>query len=155
MVEEPKPEELPKKSGLFAKKQPLPPLAPRVTTEVASLASRTRIVEQRISELNKKFLFIEQNMISNNKTAMNHIRSLQDELTEVKNHIHDVNDKILAVVKELKLTASKQDFGVIKKYIELWDPVKFITHDQVEKIVEEKLSEHPKSETIVIEPEES
>ncbi|RLE47054.1 hypothetical protein DRJ22_00225 [Candidatus Woesearchaeota archaeon] len=143
---------LPKKQGLFKKKEEvLPPLAPRVTGEVAALSSRVRLVEQRISDLNKKVLFVEQNMISNNKTVMNHVRSLQDDLSKVKGLIQDINDRILAIIKELKLKVGKEDFGVIKRYIELWNPVNFVTHEQVEKMIEEKLGKAGKIEEVVFE----
>jgi len=82
---------------------------------------------------------IEQNMLSNHKKAMNEIKSLQSDFTEMRRTIQAVEDKIITIIKELRLTARKEDVDVLKRYLELWDPVKFITSDQVERIIDEKL----------------
>jgi len=50
-----------------------------------------------------------------------------------------IEDRILMIVKELKLTARKEDIAVMKKYVELWNPMRFATKEQVENIVKEAL----------------
>ena len=130
----------PAKRGMFGGKTPPPmPDMSGTTEQLNVLGARVRIGEERYSELRKKLLVVEQNMLSNNKKAMNEIKSLQSDLTEIKRTIQAVEDKIIMVIKELRLTARKEDIDVMKRYLELWDPVKFITHDQVEKIIDEKL----------------
>lgn len=127
---------------------PMPP-APakqqaKPSMEVASdllnaISARVRISEERYGELRKMLLVVEQNMISNHKKAMTEVKSLQSEFNEIKRTISAVEDKIITIIKELRLTARKEDIDVLKRYLELWDPVKFITNEQVEKIIDEKL----------------
>jgi len=126
---------------------PLPPPAkqqakPRMdvpSEQLNAIAARVRISEERYGELRKMLLVVEQNMISNHKKAMNEVKSLQNEFNEIKRTISAVEDKIITIIKELRLTARKEDIDVLKRYLELWDPVKFITNEQVEKIIDEKL----------------
>ena len=130
----------PAKKGLFSAKTPPPmPDISGMTDQINSMAARVRIGEERYSEIRKKLLLIEQNMLSNNKKALAEIKSLQTDFMEMKHTIQAVEDKIIMVIKELRLTARKEDVDVMKRYLELWDPVKFITHDQVERIIDEKL----------------
>ena len=49
--------------------------------------------------------------------------------------------KINLLIKEITLSAKKEDVAVIKKYIEFWQPLNFVTPTQVEKIVREILEE--------------
>ena len=98
-----------------------------------------RVGEERYSELRKKSLLVEQNMLTNHKKAMTEIKTLQDEINELKRTMQAVEDKIITIIKELRLTARKEDIDIMKRYLDLWDPVKFVTNEQVEKIVDEKL----------------
>ena len=50
-------------------------------------------------------------------------------------------EKMKMIIKELKLCSKSEDLTVLKKYIDLWDPVRFVTQNEVEKIIEEKIEE--------------
>lgn len=129
----------PAKPGFFSQKAPPQQPDTGMTEQVNLMAARMRVGEERYSELRKKSLVVEQNMLANNKKAMNEIKSLQTEISELRRSITAIEDKIITIIKELRLTARKEDIDVMKRYLDLWDPVKFITNDQVEKIVDEKL----------------
>lgn len=128
------------KRGLFGSKgaPPMPDIG-GMTEQLNAMAARVRIGEERYGELRKKLLVVEQNMLSNHKKAMMEIKGLQADLMGMKRTIQAVEDKIIMVIKELRLTARKEDMDVMRRYLELWNPVKFITHEQVEKIIDEKL----------------
>ncbi|MBW2970335.1 hypothetical protein KY309_02400 [Candidatus Woesearchaeota archaeon] len=134
----------PAKKGLFGPKTPPPPETSPATEQINLLTARLRVGEERYSELRKKFLVVEQNMLSNHKKAMAEIKALQTELNEMKRTIQAVEDKIITIIKELRLTARKEDIDVMKKYLDIWDPVKFVTSEQVEKIIDDKLGKKEK-----------
>ena len=129
----------PPKKGFFAPKaEPMPDIS-GMTEQINAMAARVRIGEERYSELRKKLLLVEQNMLSNHKKAMTEIKTLQTDLMEMKRTIQAVEDRIITIIKELRLTARKEDIDVMKRYLDLWDPVKFVTHEQVDKLIDEKL----------------
>ncbi|MBW3018735.1 hypothetical protein KY329_00940, partial [Candidatus Woesearchaeota archaeon] len=86
-----------------------------------------------------KMLFLEQNLLSNHRTAMDQIKSLQQDIVDIKRHIQEIEDRILTIIKELRLTARKEDIDVMRKYLDLWDPVKFVTMETVERMINDKL----------------
>ena len=45
------------------------------------------------------------------------------------------------IIKELKITAGKEELMTLKKYIDFWNPMNFVTQRDVERVVEEKMSE--------------
>ncbi len=137
----------PAKTGFFGgpKAQPMPDIS-GMTEQMNLMAARVRISEERYSEFRKKLLFVEQNMLSNQKKAMVEVKLLQNDVTEMRRTIQAVEDKMITVIKELRLTARKEDIDVMKRYLELWDPVKFITADRVEKLIDEKLGRHEETE---------
>ena len=133
----------PAKKGLFASKAAAP--APDISgliDQVNAVSARVRIGEERYGDLRKKMLVVEQNMLTNHKKAMTEIKALQSDLLELKRTLQTVEDRIITIIKEIRLTARKEDIDVLRRYMDLWDPVKFITHQQVEKIIDEKLGKH-------------
>lgn len=128
---------------------PAPPDFPKLDSaseQVNTVAARLRISEERNGEMRKKMLLVEQNMLSNHKRAMSEIKMLQTEVNELKRSIQGVEDKIITIIKELRLTSRKEDIEVLRKYVELWDPVRFVTRETVERIVDEKLKQKPEDE---------
>ena len=136
------------KKGLFGGKAPAPvsPGPSMVEEDMNKLAARLKISEERYNELRRKIMLIEQNMINNHKKSLNEIKVLNSEITDLNSKITEIQDRILLIIKELKLTAKKEDVDVMKKYVELWNPMRFVTKDQVEKIVQEILSGNEETE---------
>ena len=114
--------------------------------QVNIVSARLRISEERMSEMRKKQLLLEQNMLTNHKKAMQEIKTLQDEFSELKRTIQTVEDRIITVIKELRLTARKEDIDVMKRYLELWNPTTFARVETVERIIDEKLGKHTADE---------
>ena len=46
---------------------------------------------------------------------------------------------ITEVISELKNSARKTDLDVFKRYIDMWNPLNFVTENTVEKLIDEKL----------------
>lgn len=113
-----------------------------VTEQFNAMTARLRVSEERYSEIRKKLLLVEQNMLSNHKRAMEEIKHLRNDITDVKRTIQNVEDRIITVIKELRLMAPKESVDVMKRYIELWNPVKFVTEDQVQKMIDEKMGKN-------------
>lgn len=82
-------------------------------------------------------LLLEQNMLSNHRRAMNEVKTIQDDIKTIKHSIQSLEDKIMTIIKELRLTASKEDLSVMKRYIELWNPVTFVTREHLDKALEQ------------------
>ena len=122
------------------------PQVTELTEKINNLAARLRISEERHGELGKKLTLIEQNMLVHNRKATTDIKSINSEITEIKHMITDVEDKMLLIIKEIKLTAKKEDVNVMKRYVEIWDPTKFVTIDTVERIVKEILGKPEEEE---------
>ncbi len=134
----------PPKKGFFGGSKPAPmPVAETtgLTEQINGLAARIRVSEERFNELRKKLLFIEQNMLSNHKKAIGEIKESNSEIDELRHKLEEVQDRVITIIKELRLTARKSDMDVMKRYIELWDPVKFVTADFAEKIAKEVVDE--------------
>lgn len=110
-----------------------------ITGEVSSLSRRLRILEERYANLNKKTQVSEQNMLAADRELTKSIRAVGEEVVEVRRTLEDLRDKLKLVVLELRECAKRDELAVLRKYIELWELVKFATVGEVERIVEERV----------------
>jgi len=130
------------KGGLFGSKPAAQEQTSAANEQLTTIAGRLRVSEERMSEIRRKLLLIENNMLASNKKTQADIKILQNDIMELKHTMHNIEDRIIMVIKELRMMAPKEDLQVLKKYIELWDPMKFITREQAEKMMDEKLGKH-------------
>lgn len=134
-------EEKKKSPGIFGPKANAADDLVLLRNELNNLSRRVRIQEERDINLRKKILVIEQNMLSSQKKASTEVKALQDDLKTLKRELLDIKDKVKLLILELRESAKKEDVKVLERYINLWEPVHFVTQDEVGRIVEDALEE--------------
>jgi len=133
--QEPKPH-----SGLFHKKGPVQPDMSTFTEDIGNLGRRLRILEESITNIRRALQVTEQNMLGKNKIFATEIRTLTSDIGDIKKEISEIKERIVDFVGELKEAAKRDDVKVLEKYINFWNPVKFVTQNEVEALVKEILN---------------
>ena len=114
----------------------------KMVQDITNLNRRIRVLEERYNNLRNKNQLTDQNMLKYKKEFNRKIDVNNQDLKEMRREISEIKDKMSIVVKELKLLAKKEDMEVLKKYIEMWEPVEFVTQDQVRRIVQDMIEEY-------------
>ena len=70
---------------------------------------------------------------------MTEVHATHDDIDDMKKNISDMVDKLKIMVRELKECAKHQDVEVLNKYINLWQPINFVTRDTVSKIIQDEV----------------
>ncbi len=117
-----------------------------LSQSIGEVERRLRSLEEKYSNLERRSQVTEENMLSGNRKVKTEIKMTSEELSDLKAQVADVNEKIKAVVRELQGFARTEDVDVIRKYLNLIEPLGFVTQSEVDRIVkqavEEALSEH-------------
>ena len=129
----------PKKQGFFGKQQPEIPDISGITTDVNTLSRRLRLIEEGFTNLRRFFQVTEENIIAKNKHFSAEIKTVSSDINEIRKEMQEIKDKLMLVIKELQSVARKEDVKVLEKYINLWNPVKFVSQNEVEAIINEVL----------------
>lgn len=108
---------------------------------VNSIDRRLRTLESRYNDLNRKIQFMDKNMSSEKKRIFEDIKAADELNLEQKKDITQIKDNLKRIIAEFKNFAPIEDVKSLKKYVELWEPVNFITRGEVDFIVDEKLKE--------------
>jgi uncharacterized protein YoxC len=133
-----------KKPEVKPEPKPMPAPAPvqqalpdSLVSQLHEIMRRIRLLEERYSGLRKKTQFTEQNMLKDSKELYSDINGLQETIAEIKNEVADLTEKMEKISEEVKNGVNKNEFNVIAKYMNYWQPMNFLTRKEAEKIINE------------------
>lgn len=132
--------------GLFHKNEPQPDLS-SFSEDMGNLGRRLRLLEESSTNMRRALQVTEQNMLGKNKVFATDIRTLTSDIRDIKQEISQIKEKIIEVVNELKESAKRDEVKVLERYINFWNPVKFVTQNEVEDIVKEILKKNKEKST--------
>ena len=115
--------------------------------DIGNLSRRLRLLEESFTNIRRALQVTEQNMLGKNKVFATEIRTLTSDIGDIKQEIAEIKEKIIEVVKELKESAKRDEVKVLEKYINFWNPVKFVTQNEVEDIVKQILKKNKEKST--------
>lgn len=130
-----------KGGGLFSsgEKKPAGNSQESFLTEMNNLARRLKVLEERYTNMRRKTQVTDQNMLAHNKKFMSEIKVIHSDIDELRKNMDEIDNKMLLIIRELRLCAKREELAVLQKYINLWEPVHFVTRREVEKILQELL----------------
>jgi len=135
------PEQLP---SLPKKRNKEPEKSADISLEFNRLNSRLRLIEDTVENLRSKLQLTNENMLSNDKDIRGDIKVVTSDIDELKMGLTDIKEKIIEMISSIKDYAKKEDVLTLKKYLDLWQPLNFVTRDEVEKLIKEIIGEQPR-----------
>ena len=100
------------------------------------ITNRVRELEGKYNLLRDRVLIINNNMIEEYKKLISETKIINSDIREIKNDIFKIKESMKHIIKELELFARKEDVKVLEKYINLWNPLKFVTEEDVLKLID-------------------
>lgn len=104
---------------------------------LADISSGIRILEDRYYNLRKKTQITDQALLEAQKSFSDEKRILYDQIMEAKMKLQDMVESIEIMRQELKDAVRQKDFKVLEKYLDMWEPLQFVTRDEVERLFEQ------------------
>ena len=102
------------------------------------LMNRIRLLEGRYTSTRDRLFLINDTLISHFKNISNDLNSINEEIKEIKQSIESLKITSSNLLKELEFFARKEHVKVLEKYINMWNPLKFVTEQEVLDIIEKK-----------------
>jgi len=104
---------------------------------INEIIGRLRINESKISTLRERLLVTDSNMISEYKNLVQEVKNVNTDIRELKNELQNLKEIMQNVTKGLEKFASSQDVLVLEKYINMWNPLNFVTEKEVKDLIQE------------------
>jgi len=112
-----------------------------ISQVLSDIVNRIRSLEAKYNILGERLLIVNQNMISQFKKDTTEVKALNAELKEIRTELFKTKETMKDLMKGMQFFATKEDIKVLEKYINLWNPLKFITQEDLEKAIQ---NEHVK-----------
>ena len=115
-----------------SKPEPKPDRTPELLRDI-------KVLEERLMGLDKKIEVVENNLLADHKDTKEDVHDLHVSVTELKAEFGTVKRRIIEIAGDMKNFARSEQVDAVQKYIDLWNPIKFVTINEVEDIVDEML----------------
>lgn len=104
--------------------------------QFSTVARTVKLMEDKYYNLRKKVQINEENSLEQDKKISSEIKVMQSDIMDMKRAIEDIKDKMMLIVKELKLSAKSEDIKIVQKYLDMWEPIEFVTRNEAKKMIE-------------------
>ncbi|MEK6941023.1 MAG: hypothetical protein AABW49_03935 [Nanoarchaeota archaeon] len=101
--------------------------------------SRVRGLESKQTLMSERVLVINKNMIIEYKQLTQQLHIMNSELRDIKIEMLRVKEAMQDMIKETKQFARKDKLKLLEKYVDLWNPMRFVTEEDVKNIVRDEV----------------
>ena len=121
--------------------KPLPPDSGNF--DAAKLYVWIKGVESKVNTLVREVDLLKNDYIKKHNDLKRELKIFNDDVLDLKRNKDQAQQKMDLVIKELKQTAGVEEVAVLKKYVEYWNPINFVTQRDLERAVQAKLAQMP------------
>lgn len=118
-----------------------------LSREIGELLGRLRLLEERYANLRREHQVTSHNMIEHHQSITKMQRRLSDAIMQLKRSIKQIKDQILVMQGQLAESAKIHDFKAIETYIDMWQPLNFLTREEATQLIQEALENKKSKQT--------
>ncbi|MBU1204021.1 MAG: hypothetical protein KKG60_03065 [Nanoarchaeota archaeon] len=105
------------------------------TFQPADPTGRLRLLESRYGLIRDRMLLVNQNFLSGHRSLLSEIKVIDTEIKELKKDLFEIKEILSHVIRELKDCARKENLKILEKYINIWNPLNFVTEKEVTALI--------------------
>ena len=103
-------------------------------------------LESKINNLQREVTMLKDGFTKKNNETKKELKTVNEDVIQAKREKEKISEKLDLIVKELKKTAGIEEVMTLKKYLEFWNPMNFVTQADLQRVVETKIKELEKKE---------
>jgi hypothetical protein len=108
---------------------------------LTNVVRRLRMLEESHANVRKKIELEQENNLNEIKKLHANSRDSFSEIDALKKEIRLLKEDLRKIIQELQQTAKQDKVLFLEKYLQLWEPVKFVTKREVIGLIKEELSQ--------------
>ncbi len=115
--------------------QPMPTVD-QGTFDNAKIYVWVKGLEGKLNSLVREVDLLKNELVKKNSALSRDVKVMNEEVLELRRQHELTTQKMELMIKELKQTAGLEDVQVIKKYLELWNPLQFVSQRDLERAID-------------------
>ncbi len=97
-------------------------------------------LESKVNNLTRETDVLKNDSIRKTNELRKDLKAVNDDLLELRREVEKVQEKMDLIIRELQKTAGREEVLVLKKYLELWNPLSFVTQKDLDRAIDAKLA---------------
>lgn len=98
-------------------------------------------LESKANNLLREVEMLKSNMVKRNEDVKKELKTMSGDMLELRREQQEMLQKMDMIIKELKQTAGIEQVMVLKKYMDFWNPMNFVTQRDLERAIDAKLQQ--------------
>ncbi|MFH1505680.1 MAG: hypothetical protein ABIE94_01685 [archaeon] len=99
-----------------------------------NVSSRLKVLEERYTNLRKKTQLTDQNLLDYEHNMREEMHAVSLDILEMKRMFSELREKLDIMASEIKDAAKASDLKVLQRYLDMWQPMDFVTRDELESM---------------------
>lgn len=106
---------------------------------IFQLNRRLRIVEESLSRYKERLRVLDKDLVRKEGNIHSRIDKLDDRLEELEEDLDKLSDAVKRILRHLDSFARKRDVKSLEKYVDLFDPTRYLTKKEAKKLIREEI----------------
>tara|TARA_Y100000310_G_C20698725_1_gene827717 strand:+ start:2305 stop:2754 length:450 start_codon:yes stop_codon:yes gene_type:complete len=119
--------------------KPKEPAQQQSSFDPAKIYVWVKALEGKVNNLVRELNLLKNDAIKKTNRLEDNLKIANRDLLELKHEQSLSLKKMDVIIKELQQTAGAEQLQTLKKYVDFWNPINFVTQRDVERIVEQKI----------------
>ena len=98
-----------------------------------------KALESKVDNLLREVDSLKTDFIKRSNSLTKEVKTINEDVLEIKHKHEKTLEKMDLIIKELKKTAGMEEVETLKKYLDLWSPLNFVTQKDLDRAVETKI----------------
>ncbi len=121
--------------GLFQKKENPQVDLVQLSRTVGDLARRVRTLEERFEATRERLDIVDDSVHDSFTQIKDDINDINVKVSELSNIIEELKVTLQQIIKQLSVFARKSDMLALEKYVDLMDPSRYLTKDEILELI--------------------
>jgi hypothetical protein len=112
-----------------------------ITTNISNISRRVRVIEERHVSLRERLNVTDKNMLGSARKLRDEMKASVEQVKDVWKEVESIKDDIKLIIKDLQTCAKQQDLNVLEKYVQMWEPIKYVSRSEVSRMIKEQVEQ--------------
>ena len=117
-----------------------------ISALLSDFASRVKALEEKYNLVKERVLILTQNFVKRERELEKEMSLIQDENKDLKLELQKLNSRIDSLASQHEDFARKEELSVVEKYFKLFEPLKFVTAEELEESVNKIINKKKKED---------
>ncbi|MDD5418036.1 MAG: hypothetical protein PHW96_04100 [Candidatus Nanoarchaeia archaeon] len=110
-----------------------------ISQKLSEVSRRVRILEEKTNSISDKISITDSTLLKNTQAFREDITEINISIKELTKELETLKETSRRVIKQMDMFVLKRDFSVLEKYIDIINPTKMMSKEDIVKIVRDEL----------------